>query len=82
MPSKKEESTLVKGVNEMFWMLVALAAIIIATIVLMLLHDKNTAWIVSNLGTVLVLGFVALLIVLGKADWVSSNKLVNRTIRQ
>ena len=76
MHPRRKENLLVRGVNQMFWMLVGFSLIILATIVLWAFHDNNAAWIVSNLGTVLLLSLVGLLICLGKPDWVSSDKLV------
>ena len=64
----------------MFWLLTGLVLVIIATIALFFTHHHDLAWIVSNLGTVLILAGCALLILRGKASWVSSDKLVNRVV--
>jgi hypothetical protein len=72
---------LIDGMNEMFWMISCLLLIIVVTTVLFFAGERNAAWFVANIGTVLVFMGVGLAILFGKDRSVSSDSLVNRITR-
>ena len=76
MDKPRRQSWWIEWANRMFWIVLSLIVLLVASTVLFFAGERDLAFILSNLGTALVFGACALLIVLGKEDWAGSDKLV------